>query len=77
MQGGVEYLKIDDAGLHIAVEGKERLLGRYRRHLRRPGTPPRAGAPASKPPASRTRWSAAPTSRPNSTPSARSRDHNA
>jgi 2,4-dienoyl-CoA reductase (NADPH2) len=26
MQGGVEYLKIDDAGLHIAVEGKERLL---------------------------------------------------
>ncbi|MBI5900452.1 MAG: NADPH-dependent 2,4-dienoyl-CoA reductase [Rhodocyclales bacterium] len=26
MQGGVDYLKIDDAGLHIAVEGKERLL---------------------------------------------------
>ncbi len=26
MQGGVEYLKIDDAGLHIAVEGKERVL---------------------------------------------------
>jgi len=26
MQGGVEYLKIDDAGLHIAVEGKERVI---------------------------------------------------
>ena len=26
MQGSVEYLKIDDAGLHIAVEGKERVL---------------------------------------------------
>jgi 2,4-dienoyl-CoA reductase (NADPH2) len=26
MQGGVEYLKIDDAGLHIAVDGKERVL---------------------------------------------------
>jgi 2,4-dienoyl-CoA reductase (NADPH2) len=26
MQGGVEYLKIDDAGLHIAVEGKVRVL---------------------------------------------------
>ena len=26
MQGGVEYLKIDDAGLHIAVDGKPRLL---------------------------------------------------
>ena len=26
MQGGVDYLKIDDAGLHIAVEGKPRLL---------------------------------------------------
>ena len=26
MQAGVEYLKIDDAGLHIAVDGKPRLL---------------------------------------------------
>ena len=26
MQGGVEYLKIDDAGLHITVDGKPRLL---------------------------------------------------
>jgi len=26
MQGGVEYLKIDDAGLHIAVDGKPQLL---------------------------------------------------
>ena len=26
MQGGVEYLKIDDAGLHIAVDGKPKLL---------------------------------------------------
>jgi 2,4-dienoyl-CoA reductase (NADPH2) len=26
MQGGVEYLKIDDAGLHIAVDGQPRLL---------------------------------------------------
>jgi 2,4-dienoyl-CoA reductase (NADPH2) len=26
MQGGVEYLKIDDAGLHIAVDGKESVL---------------------------------------------------
>ena len=26
MQGGVEYLKIDDAGLHIAIEGKPQLL---------------------------------------------------
>jgi 2,4-dienoyl-CoA reductase (NADPH2) len=26
MHGGVEYRKIDDAGLHIAIEGKERVL---------------------------------------------------
>ncbi|MDP2133394.1 MAG: NADPH-dependent 2,4-dienoyl-CoA reductase, partial [Sulfuritalea sp.] len=26
MQGGVDYLKIDDAGLHIAVDGKPQLL---------------------------------------------------
>jgi 2,4-dienoyl-CoA reductase (NADPH2) len=26
MLGGVEYLKIDDAGLHVAIEGKERVL---------------------------------------------------
>ncbi len=26
MQGGVDYLKIDDAGLHIAIDGKPRLL---------------------------------------------------
>jgi 2,4-dienoyl-CoA reductase (NADPH2) len=26
MQGGVEYLKIDDAGLHIAIDGKESVL---------------------------------------------------
>jgi len=26
-QGGVEYLKIDDAGLHIAVDGKPQVLG--------------------------------------------------
>ncbi|MCF8184710.1 MAG: NADPH-dependent 2,4-dienoyl-CoA reductase [Polynucleobacter sp.] len=26
MQGGVEYLKIDDAGLHIAIDGKAQLL---------------------------------------------------
>jgi len=26
MQGGVEYLKIDDAGLHIAVDGKAQVL---------------------------------------------------
>jgi 2,4-dienoyl-CoA reductase (NADPH2) len=45
MQGGVEYLKIDDAGLHIAVEGKvARARCRYHRHLRRPGTAPRTGA---------------------------------
>jgi 2,4-dienoyl-CoA reductase (NADPH2) len=26
MQGGVEYLKIDDAGLHIAIDGKPSVL---------------------------------------------------
>jgi 2,4-dienoyl-CoA reductase (NADPH2) len=26
LQGGVEYLKIDDAGLHIAIDGKPQVL---------------------------------------------------
>ena len=27
LQGGCDYLKIDDAGLHISVDGQPRLLG--------------------------------------------------
>jgi 2,4-dienoyl-CoA reductase (NADPH2) len=72
MQGGVEYLKIDDAGLHIAVEGKDACS----RSIPSSSAPARNRAanwwPDWKPPASSTRWSAAPTSPPNSTPSARS-----
>ena len=42
MLGGVEYLGVDDAGLHIRVDGSEQTpAGRPRGHLRRPGTAPR------------------------------------
>jgi 2,4-dienoyl-CoA reductase (NADPH2) len=55
MQGGVEYLKIDDAGLHIAVEGKERVLDVDTVVICAGQDPCRELVPASKPPASRTR----------------------
>jgi 2,4-dienoyl-CoA reductase (NADPH2) len=41
MHGGVEYLKIDDAGLHIAIDGKPQVLAvDTDSHLRRTGTAP-------------------------------------
>jgi hypothetical protein len=44
MLGGVEYRKIDDAGLHIAIDGKEQVLNVDTVvHLRRARAAPRTG----------------------------------
>jgi 2,4-dienoyl-CoA reductase (NADPH2) len=56
MLGGVEYLKIDDAGLHIARQWRaERVLGRHHRASAPARNPSAAWSPGWKPPASRTR----------------------
>ena len=49
MLAGVAYERIDDAGLHIRVDGApQRARGRHDRHLRRAGAAARARASAAQ-----------------------------
>ena len=73
MTGGVEYQRIDDAGLHIKVDGQPAdARCRHDRHLRGPGTASRALRRSAGRGHCRPRSSAVPTWRSNSTRAGRS-----